>query len=143
MRLPINLGLKVYLLLFAIFAITTLVSLCSPEGDTFIYYNIILRLNPLGFLWYALAIFDAIITCMVIAPLSEKAYSRTSHWIIFYRWLLILRIPAFCLGHNYDFLMLRAAFHDTPARGYITLGVWLLFLYPSFREHYKLVFHSK
>ncbi len=143
MRLPINLGLKLYLIVFAVFAILSVLSIGVPDGSAFIYYNVLWRLNPVSMIWYALAMLDVIVTCLCLVPLFERAFSQPPRWIRFYQWLFVMRAITFIVGHNYEFLNVRSAFHDTPLRGYLYLGIWLLFMYPSFKEHYTHSYRLK
>ncbi len=143
MRLPTNLGLKLYLILFTIFATGSLISLAIPEGGTFTYYNIIIGLWDTARIWYILALLDAILSCVTFIPLFRRAFTLAPRWTRLFRCLFILRVATFFWGHNYEFLVVRAAFHGTPYIGGITLGVWLLFIYPSFREHHTYAFGPK
>ena len=140
MRLPINLGLKIYLCLFAIICASSLTALLIPEGGTFIYYNTLLTFNERATTWYTLAIFDATLSCLAVIPIFRRAFNLPLHYEKFFQLLFFLRLAGLTLGHNYEYLVLKAAFRGTPLIGWITIAVWFLFIFPSFKEHYSYAF---
>ena len=140
MKLPANLGLKIYLIIFGIFCFSDLMALSLPEGGTYIYYNTLLTFyHPAG-IWYVFAILNALLSCLCLFALFRRAFSLTPVWKELFQWLFFARIATAILGHNYEFLALKSAFIGTPVIGYISIGVWFLFTYPSFKEHYCYAF---
>ncbi len=144
MRLPINLGLKIYLGLFTIFAASSLISLAVPEGIAYTYYNILLILyEPSGF-WYIMAILNAILSCTTIIPLYRRAFNLSAIWTSLFQSLFFVRLGTTLLGHNYEAVIIKSAFKGSSLlMGFVTLGVWLLFIFPSFKEHFIYAFRSK
>jgi hypothetical protein len=143
MKLPNNLGLKAYVLLFTVVALGNFLSLTKPEGSTYIYYNTLLRFNDATIIWYALAILDAVLGCLAAIPLAFRAFSKPPVWIKLFQIFFVLRILTIFLGHNYEWVVLKSAFLGTPLMGWLTLGVWSIFMFPSFKEHYIYAFRSK
>ena len=140
MKLPTNLGLKIYLILFGIFSFSNLIALSSPEGAAHIYYNILLTFHPPAGIWYVLAILNAVISCACMIPLFRRAFCLGPLWLKFFQWLFFMRLGSTLLGHNYEFITLKSSFTGTPIIAYISIGVWLLFVYPSFKEHHDYAF---
>jgi hypothetical protein len=143
MKLPNNLGLKGYTILFAIFAMGTLTSLTTPDGGTYIYYNTLLRFHPPSILWYILGLLDAILGCLAVIPLILRAWNRPPVVIQLFQLFFMLRIVMIFFGHNYEWLVIKSAFLGTPIIGWLTLGIWALFVFPSFKEHFIYAFRSK
>jgi hypothetical protein len=144
MRLPINLGLKIYLIIFTIFTASSLLSLSVAEGVTYTYYNILFILHKPSGIWYILAILNALLSCLVIIPLYRRAFKQPSILIKLFQCLFYVRIGTTLLGNNYEAVIIQSAFKGSSIlMGLITLGVWIIFLYPSFKEHYIYSFRSK
>jgi Na+/melibiose symporter-like transporter len=143
MKLPNNLGLKAYVILFSIVAMGSFLSLTQTEGSTYVYYNTLLRFNSAALIWYVLAILDAILGCLTALPLTLRAFSKPPIWTRLFQIFFILRILTIFLGHNYEWVVLRSAFIGTPIVGWLTLAVWCGFTFPSFKEHFIYAFQSK
>ena len=143
MKLPNNLGLKAYLLLFGIIALGNFFSLTTSDGTTYIYYNTLLRFHHAAITWYVLAVLDALLGCLTVIPLARRAFGKTPILIQLFQIFFILRILLIFLGHNYEWVVIRSALAGTPLMGFILLGVWGLFIFPSFKEHYIYAFPSK
>ena len=143
MKLPNNLGLKVYLILFSIFALGDITALMLPDGATYIYYNTLLRFQHTAIIWYLGAILNAILGCLAIIPMYLRAFGKRPVCIQLFQMLFVLRIVTIFLGHNYESVVLKSAFIGTPVMGFLTLGIWSLFSFPSFKEHYIYAFQSK
>ena len=140
MRLPMNLGLKIYLCLFAVIAGASLTALLTPDGTTFIYYHTLRTFHPPASIYYTMAIFDAALSCLISVVLFRKAFNLPPLYESSLRILFALRVAGLFLGHNYEFVSLKASFHGAPLMGWITLGIWGLFIFPSFKEHYLYAF---
>ena len=143
MRLPNNLGLKIYLIIYTIFSLTGLQALSHPKAAVFTYYNILITFDPSAGIWYVFSVLDSLIGCLIIIPLFRRAFSMVNLWTRLFRWVFYARIATTILGHNYEYLAIRSSFYNAPMLGYITLGVWVLFLYPSFRELHTYAFRTK
>ncbi len=143
MRLPTNLGLKIYLIIFAIFTFSSLISLSRPDGITYTYYNILLTLHAPAGIWYILAILNALISFTILIPLYRRSFNLTGIHIKLFKWLFFVRILTTLLGHNYEVVIIKSAFQGASIlMGIIALSIWLLFLYPSFKEHFIYSFRS-
>jgi hypothetical protein len=143
MKLPNNLGLKAYIILFFIFALGDLTSLTSPDGGTSLYYNTLLRFHHPAIIWYILAILDALLGCLTVIPMALRAFNKPPIWIHLFQILFILRIFTTFLGHNYEYIVLKSALIGTPIIGWLTLGIWAMFAFPSFKEHFIYAFITK
>lgn len=143
MKLPNNLGLKIYIIIFGIVALGNFLSLTSPEGSTYVYYNTLLRFNGAAATWYVLAILDAILGCLVVIPLALRAFAKPRVWSRLFQIFFILRIFTMFLGHNYEWIVIKSSFLGTPVMGWLLLGIWSAFMFPSFNEHYIYAFRSK
>jgi hypothetical protein len=143
MKLPRNLGLKAYTIIFTIFALGGLSALTSPDGETYIYYNTLLSFHSAAIISYSLAILDAVLGCLAIIPLTLRAFERPQIWARILRILFILRIMTLFLGHSYEWIVIKSALVGTPIIGWLTIGVWGLFIFPSFKEHFIYAFQSK
>lgn len=143
MKLPNNLGLKAYIILYTIFALGTFTALTAPDGSTCVYYQTLLILHPPAFVWYVLALLDASLGCLAVIPMTLRAFGKPRILGDFFQMLFVLRLLSTFLGHNYEYMVLKSAFIGTPAVGWITLGVWGLFAFPSFKEHYVYAFRTK
>jgi hypothetical protein len=140
MKLPTNLGLKAYLILFAIFAFSNLMALISSDGATAIFYNTMTIFFSPAIIWYLLAALDALLSCLTVLPLCLRAFGQTPRWTGLFQWLFILRIICIFAGHRYEYIVLKSSFLGTPLLGWLALGVWTLFVFPSFKEHYIYAF---
>jgi hypothetical protein len=143
MKLPNNLGLKAYIILFAIFAWGSFTALITPDGGTHIYYNTFLRLHNLAIIWFIFAILDSLLGILTVIPLLLRAFEKPLICPRVIRHLFILRLFMIIPGHNYEWVVLKSTFIGTPTVGWITLGVWALFTFPSFKEHFVYAFRSK
>jgi len=143
MKLPNNLGLKAYTILFSIVALGNFLSLTTPDGGTYIYYNTMLRFHHGVIIWYVLAVLDAVLGCLTTIPLARRAFDKKPIWTQLFQLFFILRILTIFLGHNYEWVILRSAFFGTPVIGWLLLGIWGLFAFPSFKEHYIYAFQTK
>jgi hypothetical protein len=140
MKLPTNLGLKIYLILFGLFSFSELIALSTTESAAYIYYNTLLTFHPPAGTWYVLAIVNAVISCACMIPLFRRAFSLPRLWIKSFQWLFWMRLGSTVLGNNYEFVTLRSCLIGTPLIAYILIVVWLLFFFPSFKEHYIYAF---
>ena len=57
--------------------------------------------------------------------------------------LFVLRILTIFLGHNYEWVVVKSALLGTPLMGWLILGVWGTFIFPSFKEHYIYAFGTR
>ena len=100
MKLPRNLGLKAYLILFMIVATGNLLSLTMPDGENYIYYNTLLRFHHPAIIWHILGMLDGILGCLATIPLARRAFDMPSVWTGLFRLFFILRNVTLYLGHN-------------------------------------------
>ncbi len=143
MKLPNKLGLKAYLIVFSILAFGNFTSLLIPDGNSFIYYNTLLRFQSIAVIWYVLAIVDAILGCFTVIPLIFQAWNKKPFLTGLFKIFFALRIITIFLGHNYEWVILKSSFIGSPVLGISTLAIWIAFSFPSFKEHYSYAFHSK
>ncbi len=143
MRLQNNLGLKLYLILFTIFSFSALLTLFEPRAAQYIYYNTLIRFYPLATAWYLLAILNACLACTSIIPLFYRAFALVPKWTKLFQWLFFLRLIATFIGHNYEFIIVKSSIMNNPLIGALGLGIWMLFVFPSFKEHLIYAFRSK
>ena len=141
MKLPNNLGLKAYLTIFTVFSLGTLASLSSPDGNTYVYYNTLVRFHHPALIWYIFAALDAVLGCLSAIPLALRAFEKPVVWASLFQIFFFLRLLTTVLGHNYEWIILKSAFIGTPNIGWLTLLVWGIFTFPSFKEHYIYAFH--
>ncbi len=140
MRLPNNLGLKVYIALFALFCLSHLASLCLPTSEAFIYYNTLFTFYAFSRILYMFAILDAALACLSVIPMALLAFERPQQNVRFFQWLFFLRLATLLPGNNYQYVIVKSAFHGSMLLGVLTLGIWALFILPSFKEHHAYAF---
>ncbi len=140
MRLPNNLGLKIYVALFAIFCLCGLANISLSESETYTYYNTLLTLHPPSRAWYVFAILDSILSCVSVVPLTLRAFAKPRQDIRFFQCLFFLRLVALLPGNHYQYMVVRSAFHGSTLMGLLTLGTWAIFIFPSFKEHHTYAF---
>ena len=143
MKLPNNLGLKAYIIIFTVVALGNFLSLIMPDGDTCIYYNTLLRFHHPAVIWYMLAVLDAVLGCLTVIPMALRAFEKPSVCLQLFQVFFVLRLFTTIFGHNYEWIVLRSAFIGTPLVGWLTLGVWTLFAFPSFKEHFVYAFRTR
>ena len=140
MRLPNNLGLKIYVALFAVYCLSNLANLSLAAGEAYIYYNTLLTLHNPSRIWYVLAIMDNIFSCLCLIPLTRRAFTRPRQDIKFFQWLFLLRLATLLPGNHYPYMIVKAAFNGSSTLGMLTIGTWAIFIFPSFKEHYTYAF---
>ena len=140
MRLPNNLGLKLYVAIFAVFCLCGLMNLSLSGSEINTYYSTLFTLHLPARAWYVFAILDGIFSCLSVIPLTYRAFTMPPQNIAFFQWLFFLRLSALLPGNNYQYVVVKAAFHGSMLLGLLTLGVWAVFIIPSFKEHHAYAF---
>ena len=143
MRLTNNLGLKIYTVIFAAYAGSSLISLEHPEGTTGMYYKTLATLHHPSMFWYIMALVNAVFTCAAVIPLFDRSFNRPGNAIKFFQYLFFIRLATALLGHNYELVTIKSAFLSAPLVGIASLGIWLLFMFPSFKEHAVYAFSTQ
>ena len=95
MKLPNNLGLKIYLAFFTVFSFSCLLSLAIPETPSYIYYNSMIKFCPPAAIWYILAIMDAILNFTGVIVLIRRAFGLKAQWTTLFQWFFFLRLNEF------------------------------------------------
>lgn len=127
---------KIYFVVFAWFCLGELAGLFTAESDTFLYYNILGTLHSGGSTAYHFAILRAVTNTLCLAPLFCVAFNKqinALNWL--FKPLLIVRVVADIIGHNYEWLFMKSMAHEAGLAGFIPLGIYIAFILPSYQAH--------
>lgn len=126
--------------MYTMIACANLVWLLHPESEPYVFYRILITWSNYFYLHYGLALLRSVITIICLAPLFAFAFNRPAKHLVFWQWMLVIRVIFECMGNYYEFVFVKSAYHMLLGYGLSVTGAFLLPLLPSYCAHYFYAF---
>ncbi len=136
---------KFYAFMFSTIALANLVWLLHPESEPYIFYKILMTwgntiATPHFTLQYYAAVVKSLITIVCLYPLFAFAFDQNTKHLLFWQWMLVVRVIMECLGNYYELVYIKSAYHMVLGYGLSVTGAFVLPLLPSYAAHFIYAF---
>ena len=136
-------GWKIYLIIFSLFTLGSMISILYEGSYTYIYYHILIAFHKSYLLSYWYAIISNVINSMTLLSLTFYVFRIRNLQFKFWQWLFVLRVVFDVVGHAFEYKAIKSLFYSDPWLGLMTILLVLAVLFPSYLATFRYAFHQE
>ncbi|HOW36610.1 MAG TPA: hypothetical protein PL155_09405 [Candidatus Omnitrophota bacterium] len=134
---------KIYLILYAPFAVDAFFNIASKESAPYIYYHTLGAFSKNLVFNYYLSAACGFVNLVCLLPIFMLAFNIRSTRPDIWKWLFTLRIALDVTGHAYEISVIRAMLNTDFWYGFQAIIASTVFLAPSYAACFQYAFPNK